>query len=94
MSMLRLVNPPQQRLNHRLEQCYTRVRRGHNMSRHNIQHDVQKKNLTSVVGDTFCMPSAASQVDLMALCPLFILLPLDIRCYTSIFVTVPFICFQ
>ena len=64
------------------------------MSRHNMQHGLQKKNWTSVVGKTFRMPSAASQVALMALCPLFILLPLDIRCYTSIFVTVSFICIQ
>jgi len=78
MPMLTLVNPAQQQLSRLLQQCHTLVRRGHSTSRHNIQHDTHTKNSTLVVGETFCMSSAACQVALVASCLLFSLQPLDV----------------
>jgi len=78
MPMLMLVSPPQQQLSHLLQQHHTLVRRGHSTSRHNMQLGMHTKNSTLVVGETFCIPSAACQVALVASCLLFSLQPLDV----------------
>jgi hypothetical protein len=75
--MLRLVSS-QQQLSRLLQQRHARFLRSHR--RHSLHHDLHKKaNLTTVVGETSYMQSAASHT-LVASFPLFGLLPLDITC--------------
>ncbi|OJA16382.1 hypothetical protein AZE42_10617, partial [Rhizopogon vesiculosus] len=64
--MLRLVSHPQQQLSLLLQRRHPRRRRGHSTFRHSRQQDPHKKtDMTTDVGETFGMPSAASQTALV-----------------------------
>ena len=56
----------------------TRCCRGHSVLKHSLQHNLQAKDMTMVVGETFGMLPAVSLTALVALYQLFSLLHSDL----------------